>query len=484
MKELSLVLSLGSLFVASLIPLSLKALKGNKEPSTYLSAGFIIFGILLSGLILFFALPTVVQGQSFFHATLWLNPLRLKVSLALLLVVSITVLMSLSNPQVDKQTFSAMLFLKMGAVLGLLTLLWSGNLLIAFVGLELASLAFYLLIALGRTGKSALKASFKYFILGSAGSAFLLLGISFMSGATGHFDLSLVMQQTPLLLSQSRLLALALVFILAGFLFKVSVFPFQFWLPDVYHGAFTSLLVFMAVGFKLVVFVLLFEWTKDLISFAHVMALFQWLAVLSLFFGTIIALRQKDLKKVLLFSTIAHSGYLFMLLIASQMGYEGQGALFYYLIIYSLMTLGVFLCVSLLEKPDKAGLELNSLKGLAEKEPLIAFFISFFLLSLAGLPPMGGFLGKLFVFQALVDQGLWWTLFWAILGAGIALYYYLKPIALMYMEGAPKEQKAKLTDQQKLVSSHNNRPWFLNVLLYLLMGGVLLMGLLPSFFSV
>ena len=470
---------LWALFLFSLIPLSVKVLNKNKECSFFISMSFILLGIFTSLFLLFFIWPETGEETKFiFSEALVFNKFRALGTINLLLIGAVVIFMSIQHPQIDKEKFSELLFLKSGALLGLLILLWSGNLLIAFIGLELASLAFYLLIALGRTGSDALKASFRYFVLGSVASAILLYGISFVLGSTGHFDLQKVFQENPELIAHSRLLALAFVFIIVGFLFKVSVFPFHFWLPDVYSGSFTPLLVFMATGLKLTVFFLLFEWTKNIfisVDLSYLFSFFQWLAVLSVLFGNITALLQKDFKKMLLFSTVAHSGYLLMILISSQAGVSiGKTALFYYLIVYIGMTLGIFMCIRPFEKEQKADLSLDNLKGLAEKKPFHALLITLFLFSLAGIPPTGGFVAKLFVFQSLLDQGFWWMLFWSILGSSIALFYYLKPIALMYMKNY--DYQTDTADKTFFF------PHFLNPILLLLVSFILISGLFPSLF--
>jgi len=472
MNDVIITSPLWSLFLFSLLPITIKVLNKNREAPYFISVGLSLVGLCFSIVLLFFLWPSGGEVKEVFLKTLVFNETRAMASLLLFLVGAFVTLMSVGHPQINKKCFSETLFLKLGALIGLLVLLWSGDLLIAFIGLELASLSFYLLIALGKTGPMALRASFKYFILGSVASVILLYGVSFLLGSTGHFDLQKVLQQTPELINSSRLLALALVFICLGFLFKISIFPFHFWLPDVYHSSPTPLLVFMATGLKLTIFVLLFEWTNNTFNQVNfLLPIFQWLAVLSVLFGNIIALLQKDFKKLLLFSTISHSGYLLMILLAHQMGLAGRVSLFYYLLMYLIMTLGVFMCLR--EKEGQAGLSLEELKGLASKNPLYAFLISVFLLSLAGVPPTGGFVAKLFLFQALLDQGFWWMLFWTILGSSLALYYYLKPITLMYM----KSQKNPTLKQNNI---KQNNTWFITFVIILLATLVFIGGLAPS----
>ncbi len=475
MNDLLFSSPLWSLFLFSLVPLSLKVFNRNREISVFASAGLVLVGLFTS-VFLLFVVWSASKGEThnLFSSTLVFGPSQAQAGLLLLLVGVFTVLMSVQHPQVDKNNFSELLFLKTGSLIGLFVLAWAGDLLTAFIGLELASLSFYLLIALGRTGSQALKASFKYFVLGSVASAVLLYGISLVLGSVGHFDLQKVFQQSPELMTSSRLLVLAFVFILTGFLFKTSIFPFHFWLPDVYRGAFTPLLVLMATGLKLTVFVLLFEWTGNFftkVEMPFLLSLFQWMAVLSVLFGNVIALLQKDFKKMLLFSTIAHSGYLFMILIASQTGFGlGKTALFYYLTVYICTTIGVFMCLRPFERENSAKIDLDTLKNLMNKNPGLTTLIVLFLLSLAGVPPTGGFIAKLFVFHALLDQGFWWMLFWTVIGSSVALFYYLKPIALMCMEKGPEKKTGM------------SLPWFLIPALLFLAGVVLASGLAPSVF--
>ena len=476
MNDLMLSAPLWSLFLFSLIPLSIKLLNRNKEYSPFISSSFVLAGIFTSFFLIILKGSVLDETTyKFFSSALVLDQHRALASLLLLIAGAFVIVMSIHHPQENEKNFSEGLFLKTGALIGLMILLWSNNLLTAFIGLEMASLTFYLLIALSRSGPEALKASFKYFVLGSVAGAILLYGISFVLASVGHFDLKAALQKTPELIYHSRLLVLGLVLILVGFLFKIAIFPFHFWLPEVYRGSSTSLLVFMAVGFKVVVFVLLFDWIKNIFAKGHLLgllSLFQWMAVLSVLFGNVVALLQKDFKKMLLFSTVAHSGYLFMILISFSVGFQtGQEALFYYLIVYVCMTIGVFICLRPFEKPGSPDLDLENLKGLAYKHPIYAGLITLFLLSLAGIPPTGGFIAKLFLFHSLLDQGFWWMLFWTILGSTIALFYYLRPIALMYMGSEIEGKKSFFF------------PSFLKPVLWFLTAVILLTGLAPSLFN-
>lgn len=435
--------------LTSLIPLTLKLFNGNREVAKKWVCSTVVVGLMLSAGCLVYLWPD--ETVYLFSNTLVLDLFRNYASFSLLTLTLVVVLITPFHPQVDLSYLSETLFLYLNALAGLVALVWSNNLLIAFVSLELASMAFYLLIALGLKGrKEALFASFKYFVLGSLASAVLLYGMAFVVGMVHHFDLARLLQENPELLNSSRLLALGVVFISAGFLFKVSIFPFQFWLPDVYRGSFTPLLIFMAGGMKIAVFTLLYQWTKNLFSgsnLAFFLSVLQWMAVLSVLFGNILAVLQTDFKKMLLFSTVAHSGYLLMIFLSASAGsILAPSGLLYYLMVYAAMTAGIFLCLLPLEKEDQFHVPLSHLKGLSRNQPLLAFFITVFLLSLAGLPPLGGFITKLFLFHSLLNQGFWWLLFWAILGSAIAFYYYLKPIALLYMDTSSNVDDKPQTD--------------------------------------
>ena len=435
MTEVLLAFPLWIISLSSLIPLSLKLLNGNREIAGKWVCGLGEMGILLSaaGLVYLHSwLPVKLFG------VLFLDLFRLYAALCLLALGALVIAITPFHAQVDKSRLSEILFLYLNALMALMVFAWSSHLMVAFVSLELFSMSFYLLIAFGLKGNlPALKAAFKYFVLGSVASALLLYGMAFVMGVTGHFDMGMA---TTGVLNSSPLLFTGVAFIFVGLLFKVSVFPFQFWLPDVYRGAFTPLLIFMAAGTKIAVFTLLYQWVKNTLSMdmGVLLSLLQWLAVGTMLFGNILAVRQEDFKKLLLFSTIAHSGYLLMILLSAAYGSSLAGSgLFYYLMLYAALTAGSFLCLLPYEEAHHTDVPLDHVRGMAWRHPLQAFFTTLFLLGLAGIPPLGGFMAKLFLFHALVDQGFWWLLFWSILGSTIAFYYYLKPIALMYMSPAP-----------------------------------------------
>ena len=441
MADLGISTPLWVILVFSLFPLVLKLIRAGREPSPFVLLSGLGLGILASMVGLWWVWPEPGLSLELFSGALLLDAQRAKGTLLLQVLFLVVMTTSAFHPQLRLQKFSEILFLKMGALAGLMLLLWSKNMLVSFVSLEMASMAFYLLLALA-LAPGALRSAFMYFVLGSVAAAVLLYGMAFVFGSTGTLDWLYILDHNPELLSRSRLLLLGLVLVVVGFLFKLAIFPFQFWMPDLYHSSPVPLLVFMAGGFKVSVFVLLFQWTEGLFVFMEgevLLLVFQWMAVLSVLFGNIAALMQPDIKKMLLFSSVAHSGYLLMILITGGTG-EGEasgGALLYYLMVYVLMLAGAFICLRPFENKDQAFLPLNQLKARAFRQPFAAFFLMLFLFGLAGLPPTGGFIAKLLLFKVLLSQGLAWMVFWLILGSAIGLFYYLRPVALMYMHKNP-----------------------------------------------
>ncbi len=474
MWDLKVSLPLWLVAVVSLVPLVLKLARSSREPSPFVLLSVVGLGILGSVGGLLWLWPEPGASLELFSGALILDAQRAKGTLLLQGLALMVMSTAAFHPQMRGQKFSELLFLKMGALVGLMLLLWSKNMMVSFVSLEMASMAFYLLLALGRT-EGALKAAFMYFVLGSVAAAILLYGMAFVFGSTGSLDFLYVLNHSPDLLNKSRLLLLGLVLVGLGFLFKVSVFPFQFWMPDVYHSSPVPLLVFMAGGFKVAVFILFFQWMENLFTFMEsdtLLFVFQWMAVLSVLFGNVAALMQKDIKKMLLFSSVAHSGYLLMILVTGAGGAELAGrALSYYLMIYVVMMAGAFVCLrSFEDRAGGAGLPFHQLSSLAPRHPLQAFCLMVFLFCLAGLPPTGGFIAKLVLFEVLLDQGFVWMLFWLILGSVIGLVYYLKPVAVMYMEKPP----ASLPEKNKEPGERNTLAcaWALTLSLVVLISGV------------
>jgi NADH-quinone oxidoreductase subunit N len=330
------------------------------------------------------------------------------------------------------------------ATIGMMLLAAATSFLIVFVGLEMLSLALYILCGFVAQRKSSQEAGMKYFLLSSFASAFLLYGIAMTYGATGNtafsgvaaFVRNVAIHSHPsgIALESPTLLIIALGLLSVGFAFKVSALPFQAWTPDVYQGAPAPITAFMSVGTKV----------AALVAFARVFGLVflpvqaDWMpvvwaiTVLTIVGGNVMALVQSNIKRLLAYSSIAHAGYLLIGVVVG--GTLGTGAILFYLLCYAFMNLGAFGVVSLLERVDNSGNDVKDLRGLWYRRPVLAGLLAFFLFALAGFPPMGGFAAKYYLFYTALVGGHPELLIIGVLASILGIYYYLRTIATMFME--------------------------------------------------
>lgn len=326
------------------------------------------------------------------------------------------------------------------ASVGALSLISSAHLIILFVGFELLSVSVYVLSGLAREEKSSAEGALKYFILGAFSSAFMLFGISMIFGATG----SLYIRDIALVASNSNpLLMLGLLLLFFGFAFKVSLVPFHVWTPDVYQGAPTGFTTYMASVVKVSAFAAL---TRILVvAFGAVSGVWVGLlclvSIFSMTLGNLVALKQSSIKRMLAWSSVAHAGYaaIGLVAVANAEGVIGDGvaSLIFYLIAYTLVTLlsfGVVLFVSAGTTAQYSRDSIDSFRGLGKVNPLLAGVMTLALLSLAGVPPLIGFFGKVFLFKAAFEAGFPLLVVIAAINSVVSLYYYLRVVVLMYFE--------------------------------------------------
>jgi len=323
---------------------------------------------------------------------------------------------------------------------GMMLMISSIHLLFTFVALEIMSLAIYVLVAMRRSSQFSAEAGLKYFILGGLASAFLLYGSSLVFGATGSFDLMVIRSFLETHPQPSLLYYIGLGLIVAAMFFKVGAFPFHGWIPDVYQGAATNVTGYMGAAVKFTAFVAFANIARHMIFVPNVIGLewyesLIWLAsAASMIYGNFVAISQTELKRMLSFSTIAHTGYLLMGLYAMNGSLESSQSLVLYLFFYALANLGAFAVISLFEVKDQKDLSLEQLAGLGMKYPLQGAFLTIFLLSMAGIPLTAGFIGKYGLFNATVASGQIPLVVIAVLTSVVSVYYYLRVIVYLYMK--------------------------------------------------
>ncbi len=269
----------------------------------------------------------------------------------------------------------------------------------------------------------------------------MLYGISFIYGTVGSTYLPEMMQATPNLFGDQSPVPSRVCSFAVGICFKLAIFPFHAWAPDVYQGSPTALTSFMATGVKAVSLAFFLRLVASqaftVERFWPFVDVLQWLAVLTILIGNVGAFRQKSLKRMMAYSSVAHSGYVLIGLIAAGIGGAsvlGASGVLFYVLSYSMMTIGAFGVLSILETRADSDLTAEDLRGLGRDKPWLALAMTVLLLSLTGIPPTIGFWGKFFIFSAAVKQGLLWLAVWGVIGSIISVYYYLRPVVAMYME--------------------------------------------------
>lgn len=316
------------------------------------------------------------------------------------------------------------------AIIGMIMMANASDLLITFIGLETFSIALYVFAALFKKEETSNEAGLKYFLLGAFASAFLLLGISLLYGLTGYTNLNDIAANASKLTDNPALFFTSIGLFIIGFLFKVSAFPFHNWTPDVYSGTPTPLAGFMATGSKMAAFIALGTVLIKLnfTQYDKLVNVLALAAILSMIYGNVVAVRQKNLKRMLAYSSIAHTGYVLLGLCAGKAGFV---AVIFYMFIYTIMNIGAFGLVGIAER-TLADTDMDKWKGLGIKAPYFAAAMSLFLFSMAGIPPFAGFMSKYQVFIAAIGSGQILLAVIGILTSVIAAFYYIYLIVIMY----------------------------------------------------
>ncbi len=389
------------------------------------------------------------EPRNLFFGMIRLDEFAIFFKILLILATSATILFSLRSEELDVKLKGEYFALLLAVTFGMFLMASSTNLLMIFISLETVSLTSYILAGFLTHSPRSSEAAFKYITYGAVASGTMLFGLSLIFGMTGTGDLAEIGERLPEVLASGEVTALglliAITFILAGIGYKIASVPFHMWSPDVYEGAPIPITAFLSVASKAAGFALFLRFFYSGFKAPGILDSVDWglllavVSALTMTVGNLAALPQRNVKRLLAYSSIAHGGYLLMggVLLTS----DGLSAILFYLIVYLFMNLGAFYVVILVAN-DSGSEMIEGFRGLSSRSPLIASAMMIFLISLTGIPPFAGFFGKFFLFKAVIDidSGFYWLAFIGLLNSVISLYYYARIIKAMYFESADETE--------------------------------------------
>jgi NADH-quinone oxidoreductase subunit N len=341
------------------------------------------------------------------------------------------------------------------SLLGMMVLVSANSMLTVYLGLELMSLCLYAMVALRRDSATASEAAMKYFVLGALASGMLLYGISLIYGVTGSLQLDIISAKVGGLGRDNLVLILGLVFVLVGVAFKLGAVPFHMWVPDVYQDSSTAVTMFIGTAPKIAAFGMMIRLLVEGLGALNAdwSQMLMILAVLSMALGNVVAISQRNIKRMLGYSTIAHVGFLFLGMIAATPG--GYAASMFYIITYALMALGSFGMIIALGRKDFEADNIDDFKGLGREHPWFALLTMILMLSMAGVPPFLGFWAKWAVLREVIASGHTWLAIVAVGFSVIGLYYYLRIVRYVYFDEAEGEVTVTRAQDVRVMLSSN-----------------------------
>ncbi len=341
------------------------------------------------------------------------------------------------------------------SLLGMMVMISASHFLSMYVGLEVMSLSLYALVALQRDSAASTEAAMKYFILGALASGLLLYGMSMLYGATGTLDVAAVSAAIRQGVANPSLLVFGLVFVVAGLAFKLGAVPFHMWVPDVYHGAPTAIVMLIGSAPKFAAFAFVMRMLVDGLQplMSHWASMLIILAVLSITLGNISAIAQTNIKRMLAYSSIAHIGF-FLLGVLSG-GIDGYSSAMFYIVVYALMSLGTFGMIILLSHEGYEADTLDAFKGLNQRSPWLALIMLLLMFSMAGVPPTAGFYAKFSVLESIVNTGHIELAVFAVMLSLIGAFYYLRIVKLMYFDAPESHEPIRIQPDSGLLLSVN-----------------------------
>ncbi|MCP4318839.1 MAG: NADH-quinone oxidoreductase subunit NuoN [Hyphomicrobiales bacterium] len=428
----SLQLSMPEIFLAvgGMVLLMIGVYSGNKTSS--LVTGLAVALLIIAGLWL-----VLVSGDGVAYGGSFLQDSFARFMKVLTLIGSITAMVMAvghaQEEQIDRFEFPVLIVL---ATLGMMLMISANDLIALYLGIELQSLALYVVAAINRDSTRSTEAGLKYFVLGALSSGMLLYGASLLYGFTGHIGFAEI---ADALASgeRSQGVIFGLVFLLAGIAFKISAVPFHMWTPDVYEGAPTPVTAFFAAAPKIAAMAMLVRIVIE--AFEPVAPDWQqiivFISIASMVLGAFAAIGQRNIKRLMAYSSIGHMGYALVGLAAgSQVGVRGVAI---YMLIYMVTTLGTFACILAMRRKEEGNVEqIDDLSGLASTNPLMATILTVFMFSLAGIPPLAGFFAKYFVFLAAIESGLYPLAVIGVLASVVGAYYYIRIVKIMWFDEA------------------------------------------------
>lgn len=452
------------LTIGGVLLLVLEALTGDNKDKT--SLGYVAIAVVLGAM---FAVPVALANPgTSFNGMIVSDGFAAFFRMVTLLVGLFTLLCSTSYLSREKANTGEFYLLVLFSLAGQGIMASSNELIMVFLGLEIASISSYVLAGFLRDDKRGSEAALKYFLLGSFATAFLLYGISWIYGVTGATNLTAIRDALAVGTNAPSMVVAAAALMLIGLAFKVSAAPFQAWAPDVYQGAPAPVSGFLSAGPKaaaFAIFLRIFQTSFESLSSRYEPVLWI-LALATMLVGNFSALWQSNVKRMLAYSSVAHAGY--VLVAVTTNSNVGTAAAMFYLAAYALMNFGAFAAITHLAGRGESHVTIDDLKGLASKQPILAGLLTVCLLSLTGVPLTAGFFGKFYIFKAAIDNHLYWLSALGLLNSAIAAYYYLRVLSAMYMHDP------KTTDDPEPV------PGGIQLTMWVSAAGILTLGVFPG----
>jgi NADH-quinone oxidoreductase subunit N len=445
MVELT-IFALGILLIDLLLPRHLK----------WLNAVGALAGLGFAALCVWRIQTSMPRGSVGFYNSLLVDRFAMYFWYLFLASAAITILMSVRYLDMEEEQHGEYYALILMSVIGMMCLAAGIDIVLLFIGLELMAISIYVLVGFLRRDRRSNEAALKYLLLGAFSSGIFAYGLSLLYGLSGSTNLVVIHQAVTALYGRdphNPILILALLTTVVGLLFKIAAVPFHQWAPDAYEGAPTSITGFMSVAVKAAAWALLLRiliYTLFPLRTIYT-PLFVFVAIATMTGGNLAAMTQTNTKRLLAYSSIAHVGYMLLAFVAmgtSQQGTpgfnDGFKGILIYLMVYTFMNLGAFGVITSLRQRHIIGDEIDDLAGLYQRAPVEAVLMLLFLLSLAGIPPAAGFLGKYYIFLSLIESQHYWLASAAVLYALFGLYYYLRMANAMFMRETPAGASARL----------------------------------------